>query len=235
MLEQPPIIPEKKSYPYFDQPNASKEFVAAKNFMEKYAGTIKFDLTDTPENMDALLKEITRLGNRLIPGNSPEGVITELKKAGVITTLEKIKKEKAVEFIQTEYVTLEKPKEVQVDEEQFKLLEANLLLEELKKANIFKNDEELNMLYEKCVETNSTSIEHEQYYYDFVEAGHIKGGKEEVQADLKSLAQRKQDFEQKKSERIQDQEKLDRAKKIATYRDWETDRKSTRLNSSHRL
>jgi len=219
MLEKPPIIPEKKTWPYFEQPNGSKEFVAAKNFMEKYidTGKVTLDLVDTPENMQKLLEEVTRLGNRLLPGNDPVGVVVELKKAGVIAKPEKIKQEKPVEFIQTEYVTLEKPKEVNIDEEQLRLLEANLLLEELKKANIFKNDEDLDSLYQKCIETDTASLEHEQYYFDFVDAGLIKGGQDEVRNDLNALVGRKQDFEQKKQERTkEDQQKLERAKKIAS-------------------
>ncbi len=93
MLEQP-TIPEKKVRPYFDQPNGSKEFLAAKRFTENYVdtGKVAIDLSET--NINAITQEIERLGKRLVPGMDAAGVVVELKKAGVITPVVKEKREK---------------------------------------------------------------------------------------------------------------------------------------------
>lgn len=218
MLEQPSIIPEKKNRPYFDQPSSSKEFSAAKRFLENYVDKGVFTTELSESNIDLIREEIVKLGKRLFPGAEPEGVLVELRNAGAIapSVTEKIKTEKPIDFIKTDYVTLEKPKQVEMTEEQLQVLEANLLLEEVKKANIFKNDEELDALYRKSIESDTSSLEHEEYYYEFVSAGLIKGGEQEVHEDLAYLAYLKEKFEQNTQEKTQDQERVERAKKLAT-------------------
>ncbi len=210
----------KPNRPYFETTNLTKEFLAAKRFTEKYidTGVSGLDLSDTPENIVVIREYIEKLGNRLMPGIVVEDVIAELKQAGVVSApvVEKVKKEKSVEFIQTEYVSLEKPKQVEIEEDQSKILEANLLLEEMAKANIFKNDEELDGLYDRVVESQKNTSEAEEYYYEFSKAGLIRGGDEEVQKDLESLNQRKNDFSKKEVGDTKQEQRLERAKKVAT-------------------
>ncbi len=214
------VSPEKPNRSYFEGTPSSKEFIAAKKFIENYvdSGKLTVDLTDTPENIEAIRAHIEKLGNRLMPGISTDGVISELKEAGVLTTvvIEKVKKEKEVDFLETEYISLEKPRQLEVDEQQQQIIEANLLYEELEKANIFKNPEELDMLYSKTTESQGNVFENEQYYYEFSKAGLIKGGDEEVAKDLADLNQRKQDFANKEVADIKTKNKLERAKKVAT-------------------
>ena len=95
MFEQP-NIPEKKSRPYFEQPNSSKEFLAAKNFLEKYVDTGRFTTELSESNIDAITEEITKLGKRLFPGAETEGVIVELRNAKAIAPAEKRQKEEVV-------------------------------------------------------------------------------------------------------------------------------------------
>jgi len=217
--------PERPSTPletwsYFESTATSKEFIAAKRFAEKYIATGKYaeDLAGTPENKEVLKKYIESLGNRLGPGINAEEVIAELERAGAVTEVsaEKVKKEKSVEFIKTNYVQLEKPKIVELDEAELKLLEANLLSEELKKENIFKNTDELASVYNRALEIQQGRIESFEYYNDFFEAGLIKGGATEVATDLQSLADRKKDFELKEDITPDQKEKLENAKMIAT-------------------
>lgn len=217
MFEQPPT-PEKKNRAYFESTASSKEFIAAKNFTEKFVDTGKFDQDLSEANIDSIRAEIDRLGKRLMPGADTEGILAELKSAGVITpvVVEKVKKEKPVEFIQTEYVSIDKPKQIEVDERQQQILEANLLHEEIEKANVFKSPEELDILYNQTQEPEKNTLEGEQYYYEFSKAGLIKGGDAEVAHDIEALNQRKRDFANKEEGDAKTKDKLERAKKIAT-------------------
>jgi hypothetical protein len=212
-----------QSRPYFEQVNTSKEFLAAKRFTEKYIDTGIFtELIDSPDNIEALSIYIQKLGNRLIPGVVVDEVISELRAAGVITPIvvEKIKKEKPVEFLETEYVSLEKLKPIEISDNEQNLLEANLFIEAMQKANVFTSDEELEFLYKQSIESDEGSFEDEQYYLDFVEAGLIKGGKEEVDKDRADLARLKKIFTEKALENPKNTEKIERAKKIATITEY---------------
>jgi hypothetical protein len=202
--------------PYFEQTNNSKEFLAAKRFTEKYIDTGIFtELTDSPENIEAMSIYIQKLGNRLIPGVVVNEVISELRAAGVITpvVVEKNKKEKPVEFLETEYVSLQKPKQLEIDEQQQQIIETNLLYEELEKANIFKNQEELESIYKLTEELQKNHLENNEHYYEF--ANLVKGGTEEIRGDLESLAVLEQGFETAIGDPTA-KERQEYAKKIAT-------------------
>lgn len=206
---------------YFSNTAGTKEFLAAKVIVEKF-NTVPtnegLDLSDTPETVNNMLNFIEMAKRRLPPGADPEGIIIELRKAGIFTKPIPADKqvEKPVEFLSTKYVTLEKPKQIDVNEDELKILEANLLHDEIEKANIFKNKEELKELYERATESDKTHPESELYYYEFSKAGLLKGGDEEVDADMLSLENTKDSFYSEKVVDQKQKDKLERAKKIAT-------------------
>jgi len=214
------FISEKIQRPYFEGTSSSKEFIAAKKFTENYidSGKLSLELSDIPEHIEAIRKEIQNLGNRLMPNISIDGVIDELKKGGVIIPYvpEKIKKEKTIDFLPTTYIALQKPKQVEIDEERQYILEANLLLEDVEKKNIFKNEKELDDLYQKAIESDQGALENEEYYYAFSEAGLIKNGDDEVKKDLTHLAQLREKFNANEVEPSEGLRKMVDAKKIAT-------------------
>ncbi len=205
---------------YFSGVASSKDFLAAKKFKEKYidTGKLELSLSDTPTDTEVLKEYIQGLGVRFMPNISPDGIIEELRKAGIIIPpppVEKVKIEKPIEAIKTEYINLEKPKSAEVDEQTLKLLEANLLFEEVHKAKIFKNGEELNVVYEKSLTLEKERpIETPEYYYGF--ASLVKGGEEEIKNELESLDKRKKDFQDNEPSDLALKNKLDQAKKIAT-------------------
>ena len=192
------FISEKIQRPYFEGTSSSKEFIAAKKFTENYidSGKLSLELSDLPEHIEVIRKEIQNLGNRLMPNISIDGVIDELKKGGVIIPYvpEKIKKEKTIDFLPTTYIALQKPKQVEIDEERQYILEANLLLEDVEKKNIFKNEKELDDLYQKAIESDQGALENEEYYYAFSKAGLITNGDAEVKEDLAKLASLREKF-----------------------------------------
>ena len=209
---------------YFNQPATTKEFVAAKKFVENHLGErFSSDLTDTPENMKVLKEYLEKKINTLMPGSSVEGVIEELRKAEFVTPVivEKVEKVKEVDFLPTQYVKVEESlKTVEMKEHDLKVLEANLLIEELEKANIFRNKEEFDNLYIKITESESNKIESEQYYYEFSQAGLIKGGDEEVQKDMEYLQQKENIFANKEITNSKEKERIEKAKKIATLTEY---------------
>lgn len=214
-----PVSPQNKNT-YFESTASSKSFLAAKKFTERFLDTKKCELSlvDTPDNMEALKSYILDLGNKLMPGISAKEVIDELRNAGLIIPLPVEVKEKKVaapQFIKTEYINIGKPKHAEVDEQTLQVLEANLLFEEIHKANIFKDDEELDVLHQKML-TLEERRPHEgnEYYAQF--ASLVKGGQEEIDRDLASLEERKQSFKEKEPASAKDKTKLEQAKKVAT-------------------
>jgi hypothetical protein len=207
-----------EKWKYFSGTPSSKEFIAAKKFAEKYIETGEYpgELFDTPEHIAELHAFIESLGKKLPPGINVSEVVSELKKAGALQKPLVGKKEKPVEFIETKYITLEGTKSANLGEDQLKLLEANLLMEELERENVFKNPDELQAVYDRAIEMQLGRIESEEYYYEFSDAGLIKGGREEVAADLRSLAEVKKAFEAKDTKTKEEKERLEEAKKIAT-------------------
>ena len=68
-----------------------------------------------------------------------------------------------------------------------------------------------------------------KYYRDNKEA---REKKKEIQSKIYDYAGKMVDYYQSRKDLIKDN--MDDTNNMASYRDWETDRKSTRLNSSHR-
>ncbi|MFZ4500276.1 MAG: hypothetical protein ACOYMZ_02115 [Minisyncoccia bacterium] len=208
------------SYPYFEGTASSKEFIAGKKFVEKFLKDVPEDISllDTPEAIEVFTTYIEPLMKRLHPAAALEGTVEELKKAGVFlapSIEEKIKAPKQPEFLETQYVNLEKPKVVEMDERELQILEANLLLEEMEKANVFKNASELEAVYTKSSEMGNTILENEEYYLQFAHL--VKGGVTEIQEDMRLLAERKKQFEDKLIDMTpKEKGRLESAKKVAT-------------------
>lgn len=145
---------------------------------------------------------------------SVDEVIIELKKLGFLVEVipEKVKAPKVYEE-----VSLKKTNDTEFklvdDPEVLKKLEENKFFHELEK-NIFKNDAELNSIYERSLSLGKeNSLETPEYYYEFADAGLIKGGRAEVEKDLKSLETRLLQFKEAETDKW---ELIEKSKKIAT-------------------
>lgn len=149
---------------------------------------------------------------------SVDEVIIELKKLGFLVEVipEKVKAPKVYEE-----VSLKKTNDTEFklvdDPEVLKKLEENKFFHELEK-NIFKNDAELNSIYERSLSLGKeNSLETPEYYYEFADAGLIKGGRAEVEKDLAALSKITDIFDQNKESL--DEKKAnshEKTKKIAT-------------------
>lgn len=150
-------------------------------------------------NSEDLIKQFISKNHILLPGVTPEEVITKLKESGFIKEPipeKKIEAEKEVIFHKTEFKKLSGIKKIE-DEEIQKRLEENKFFLELEK-NVFKNEKELDLVLNQALSLEKeNSIETEEYYNEFADAGLIKGGRAEVRADLEGLKERKELFKKK--------------------------------------
>ncbi len=213
----------ENAHNFFADTASSSSWLAAKKFFEKYIVTGQmnnFSFFDTPENIIKLSEYISGIIKKLHPAAHTEEVIDTLRNAGIITEPIKEKKqkvEKVFQEVKTEYFQLSGIQQAEISQDQLKIIEANLLDEEIAKANIFKNQEELERLYKKTsfLESinNTGSLE---YYTKFAERGLLKNGEEEAKQDFESLQKTKELFTQKQHPEKDQQRKLEQAKKIAT-------------------
>lgn len=198
--------------------SASKEAIVVKN-LKKFieSGGLDIESLGDEEAVRKILEEKKRL---LLPGVTIDGVIAELKNTGVIKPIQvtPVAPVKKVEYIPTEFQKLDGPKMVE-DEELRRTLEENNFFLELEK-DVFKNEKDLDALFDQALslgKEHSGEMEPEAYYYEFAEAGLIKGGAEEVKKDLESLGERKNQFKQKNESASGGKAtSLEKNKKIAT-------------------
>lgn len=216
------ISPQEKAIKYFENVATSGSFTAANKFLNKYILTeeiSKDDLVHTPENIKKLKDFIEPMVKRLHPKASTDEVVEELIHSGIITEPVKVKKEKqeVVEVVENNFVKLSGLNKVELEEEQMKILEANLLDEALKKENVFKNPQELDLLLERTKFIDrENNLKDFEYYNQFAAAGLIEGGQGEVIEDFQKVQDLKQLFINQKNENESQQKKLEQAKKIAT-------------------
>lgn len=143
-------------------------------------------------------------------GVTAKEVVIELKKLGYLKEIipEKIKKDPApVEHVELRSEKLsgltvvedeELLKQFQENERNLKRIEeGKLFLKELRK-DIFKDEKDLDTIYEQAVSLGKEdSVDNLEYYYEFADAGFIKGGRKEVDKDWGELQQREAEFKEK--------------------------------------
>jgi len=165
---------------------------------------------------DQALAELAANKRLIIPGVTVEDILSELKKNGMLAAIQPklIQEEPKIEHVETRYQKLEGVKEVN-DPELLRKLEENEFMRELERR-VFKTGE-LDVIYEKAIalEKDHTG-ETEEYYFEFAQAGLLKGGIEEAKTDLKALAERQAEFEAKNKTTDGKPSTIERAKKIAT-------------------
>lgn len=201
---------------YFKETVGSKEYLSAKKMVD-IIKKAQLKTIGTDENILAITTLIEQKMSRLIPGSDISGIIQELKNSGFITEPVQEKKPKVViqpEHIETERITLQGAKKIELTAEENELKEANLLLDEINRKNIFKNSNELDNLYTRIILENKDSSETVDYYHEFESV--IKGGKQEIQKDFDKLQERKELFKQKNDIHSPNYKKIENAKKIAT-------------------
>ncbi len=145
-------------------------------------------------------------------------VISELKQMGFLVEIipEKIKQEKVYEEISLKQTNTTEFKIVD-DPEVLRRLEENKLFESLEKE-LFRNDKELDVVYEKALEIGKENItENIEDYYAFADAGLIRGGRMEVKRDFEEL-QKIMDIFKKNNEGLDEKKASnnEKAKKLAT-------------------
>jgi phage terminase small subunit len=157
------------------------------------------------------------------PGTTPEGVIAEIKNMGYLQPVPDVAAEAETEgivfsapsepVIFSNYKKLQGVTEVE-DPEILQVLEENKFYEELSN-NIFKNDD-LEAVHEIATGLEKDHpAETPEYYNQF--AGLVRGGQQEIDEDMQSLALRQESF-RKKMESLPEAEakKAEKMKKIAT-------------------
>ncbi|MEI6316492.1 MAG: hypothetical protein WCO65_02065 [bacterium] len=147
--------------------------------------------------------------NRIkIPGTNIDTIIASMKKSGHILppppVVTNIKAPVLAGFKENkdEVVTIQ-AKKVLEDEQKRKALRQQKLLEEENSVtelekDVFKSPRELDLLYVQSLALNNlSSQEKPEYYYQFDNI--VVGGRAQVEKDIKDLADREEDFKQKKS------------------------------------
>ncbi len=193
---------------------SSREGLVANKFAKKIElGKFDKSLLKSDEDIEQALIQ----SKVLIEGSSIPEVIAILRTSGILENEELVIEDKKPEKKEPEFIPIEKKRLSVVHDEK---LEENLktFFEHLEheKENILNDETELTAIYEKTqITQKKESKENNAYYYEFAEKGLIKGGVEEVDADLASLALRKAEFAEKtqQSETSHDLEKM---KKVAT-------------------
>ena len=173
--------------------SSSKAGLVAKRFKEWLERkNISPELLADPETLNASLSQ-SRLLNL---GATAEEVVAELTKSGFIAVPKPTKAAPLpVEKFEIHHEKLAGIKAVN-DPMLQKQLEENEFFQKLE-VDIFKTGE-LQSLYEHALLLGKeNSVESEEYYHAFADAGLIKGGKEEVQKDMKELAERQDLFKER--------------------------------------
>jgi len=149
---------------------------------------------------------------------SLDEIVVELKKAGIIKPAVVVKEKKIQK--KPEHIGVDiKSKGINLveDENLREQLERNSFFKELEKSGIFKNDQEFEKIYDETLSLEKNkSPETIDYYLQFAEAGLIKGGRNEVEEDFKSLEKIKKEFKNSEPLDPEENKKLKKSKKIAT-------------------
>jgi len=179
----------------------------------------ELDLIGSPENIQTIKDKINSISRLLIPGFSMDSVVIELKNQGVIKPIPPAPKpEKApTEIIETKYIKLDGIKEIEPTEEEQKVIEANLLLKAIEDANIFKNEKELEDVWDQSLVLEKVRPEETfEHYNQFAETGLLAGGTEELAKDLFELNKIKKNIKNSEPQNPSERNKLEKVKKIAT-------------------
>lgn len=198
--------------------STSKEALSAKKFIDKI--NKKFPEGDTPLMTRSIVEELLKEYSRVfMPGVTVDDVMKELITNGFI--VEPVQEKETIAEEVVLYRATPKPSGLKIvdDEAVLKILEDNKFMESLEKE-VFKNTQELDRVYEQALTLGSGShreiIEsNDNYYQEFAHL--IKGGQDEINKDLESLKERKDQF--KKNNEALDPEKalkLEQTKKVAT-------------------
>jgi hypothetical protein len=139
-----------------------------------------------------------------------DDVVSELKKLGFLSEIIPEKVKKIIQPIEHQEISLVKLAGLKLvdDEEILKQFEDNKkFIKELQK-NIFDENHDIDTIYVKALTLESEkNLETSDDYFQFAEAGLIRGGRKEVEQDLEKLAQIQKEFKE---------ESLEDTKKIAT-------------------
>lgn len=212
----------EKAESYFAQTASSTSFTAAGKFLKNYILQDRVSdliFINTPENISIISQKVESVIKKLHPAADVNETVQELIKSGIVTEpIKEIKiKEPEIQMLETKYVSLDGTKKVEIDEDQIKIIEANLLDEEIKKANIFNNFEEIDSLISNTnILEKESNIKNIEYYKQFADAGLIEGGMNEVEYDFEAVQKLKKLFTEKKNPNEVQQKKLEQVKKIAT-------------------
>jgi hypothetical protein len=152
------------------------------------------------------------------PGVTPESVVAEMKRMGLLRAPVVKKEEEKNIASEPEMISNFKKLQgiIEVDDEDIKqMLIENKFSEELAN-NIFKNDKDLDDVYDQAIALEKNyPVEGKDYYEGFVDL--VDGGLKEIENDLQSLADRQQLFKSKiDTLPVGETKKSEKMKKIAT-------------------
>lgn len=209
--EKGKLEPLKESAPY-----GSKTDMVT----QKYIDLIKKEEINTDNLTEETLRDLINSKPRLLLGESIESIINEAKNRGLIKKIDSTQELKQEPIIyETQYQKLGGI--VNVEDSSYKIiLEQNKFWEELDK-NIFKNDKELDIVYNLALnlnegEDNTEDID-EKYYLAFAEIGKIVGGQDEIMRDLESYKKTLEIFKEKENSLTKEEKaQFEKNKKIAT-------------------
>lgn len=200
---------------------SSKEYIIAKKFTDLLNNGKFADVSFTIDNIAVIKNTILSAKARLAPGDfSVDEVVNELIKSGVIK--QAVAPKKIIEVYKTDSEILKGVTMAEVTEEQLRIIEANLLHEEVHKKGIFKNSEELDEIHDKSSNlVENKEVETRAYYNGFVEAGLIKpegkySPKEVSDRDFESIGEKVEVFKENAPKDPALYKKYVEAKKIAT-------------------
>jgi hypothetical protein len=214
--------------------NLTKEQVIANKFITGFNNGKYPDLVLTIENISKIKAQFEKSWGKLAPvGYSFDEktinlIIDLLKKQDIIKPSpkpEKIVEKKEEEIYKTDF---EKNVEVmgvtqsEITEEQLRVIEANLLYEEIHSRKIFKDSEELDKIYERTSNlTKSKEPETIEYYNEFVRQGLVEpegqySAEEVVERDFNSIKEKNSIFAKDAPRDPALYKKYVEAKKIAT-------------------
>lgn len=149
-------------------------------------------------------RDFVSSSKRFLMDISVDEVVAELKNLGIIKITPPEKQQKVQIKKEVPHISIELPKLAGLTTIENENLKRQF--EENEKHNnelnkIFKDEKELNAILEISLSLRKeNSIESDEYYDAFADAGLIKGGREEVKEDLdgpKGLKARKEEFKQK--------------------------------------
>lgn len=201
---------------YFQDTATSHDFLEAKKLiktiLDKYQGELN-QKTENLAQLEAFLKE--QKPKLTFPSATYEGVMSELIKSGFIEEYieEKVTVLKEPDHIERNYLNKEKPN---LTEAELEILDTNLIFEELEKSNVFKNEEELEKVFNQAKSLEKNKIpESREYYNRFVEFGLLEGGEIELKKDLEDLEKIKEKINLDNIKN-RNNTKLEKLKKVST-------------------